>query len=487
MTFPKPLVALLLSLTVWMAAPCWAETPTEARLTIVDGDAVVIRGASKSPAPLGLALKAGDIIETGHSAHLVRIEFDNKSILDLGPNTFVLLRPPLVSRKATVQSLAYVASGWIKVTAAPKDKSMVMAPQLEVQTAGALVINVGPDSIYAFAESGQATALSRSDSAAGTSEAVISPGQLVSASGGATRQLAQTAQSAWLRDVPRGFRDRLPRFIDQFANADATLATSRPVLGSDIETWLKLEPALSESLRLRWEGLEGNIDTSTTTKSAVLPAARPTVNKDNASVPSSNVPVAPPSPAPILPAMANSTERLVVASLDDPQRSVQDGWITPITFAEFDGDARSAPIRYRDGALLVEGKFVDKGLSKWAGVGVKMTLPNGALDASSYKSLEIHLGAGPTGGRKLRVRLLGVDIRLQRSGCYPVFEQVVSTRAQAYNIPVSSFVPDDFCGTTGASAKNTLREFYGVEVTDLMRPVKARAVRFNVGSVSLLK
>jgi hypothetical protein len=490
MIFLQPLSVLALVLAVCIAAPCRAQTPTEARLTIVDGDAALIRGSSRAAAPVGLALRAGDIVETGKATHLVRIEFVDRTILDLGPRTLVLLRPPLASRHAGQKPSAYVLSGWAKVTAPPSGEASVLAPVLEVKASGSVVVNVLPQEAYAFAESGQGLASARGDVPTDKAAVALAGEQFVAASDNEVRLVSQ-APTSWVRDVPVGLRDRLPRRFDQYANADVAPAEGRAVNAADIEPWLRSEPALRGALRPRWDALLRDAEA----KAVVPPSPRlppaPVPATRSASVLPAQPPTLPVQPPPTLPAPSAVappvvTERLDVATFTGPDRSAQGGLITPIAFAEREGDASYAPLAHQNGELLVKGQFNDKGQSAWGGVGLTVNTP-AAVDASSYKVLRIRLAAATPGVRSLRVRLLGVDRRLQRSGCYPVFAQAVSMQMRSYDIPLDRFAPDEFCGTAGASAASTLSQFFGVEVADALRPVEARAVQFSIGSVSLLK
>src|SRR5688500_12480666 len=63
--------------------------------TIVDGDALVMRGALKFAASEGLPVFADDIVHTGEATRIARIELGAGGALDAGPNTKIWLRPRL--------------------------------------------------------------------------------------------------------------------------------------------------------------------------------------------------------------------------------------------------------------------------------------------------------------------------------------------------------------------------------------------------------
>ncbi|MDB6002525.1 MAG: hypothetical protein JWP52_4224, partial [Rhizobacter sp.] len=76
-------------LWVWMlcltaALPAAAATAvpaaTVAIVTILDGDASLVRVAAKSPLAEGVRLQATDIVDSSDKARLVRLEFGNGTV-----------------------------------------------------------------------------------------------------------------------------------------------------------------------------------------------------------------------------------------------------------------------------------------------------------------------------------------------------------------------------------------------------------------------
>ena len=74
----------LLGLVLALALPAGAAP---ARITIVDGAAVVIDGARRFTATEGLLLGDRALIETGPAAVLLRVEWPDGSAADFGPAT----------------------------------------------------------------------------------------------------------------------------------------------------------------------------------------------------------------------------------------------------------------------------------------------------------------------------------------------------------------------------------------------------------------
>ena len=503
MTIPKLLAAAAISWVASMSAPCRAEPPPVARLTIVDGDATLIRAASRYAAPNGLALAAGDIIESTKSAHLVRIEFADKAIVDLGPRTRVLLRPALPTRAASVRPLVYALSGWIKLTPPPAAQAAVVAPSIEVLTSGAVVLHMEPQEVSVFAESGEGVVSARGELAAEGGPVLFKAGQYVSAADGAPPRLARQAPSAWIQGVPAALRDRLPSRLDQFTDAKVALKGPRALTPTDVDAWLAAEPALRQGLRTRWDALAREADArdaaarglrpapeaehvQAVSKTASPAAASPLPSLAPARAPATVLAASMASPAIASAAQGNPLERFDTATFAAADKSVQGRAIALVAYSERAGEAAHAPLAVRNGELLVRGEFVEKGQSAWAGVGVSVNLYAGPTDASAFKTLRIRLGAA-AGVGSLRVRIVGADKQALKSGCYPVFQQAVTPQVRTYDIPLNRFVPEGFCGNAGIPAADTLGALVGLEVADTVRPFVSRAVNFNVGTVSLMK
>ena len=98
-----------------VVAVCQAQTPV-GLATVVEGDAVLVRQTTKLALKPGMRLMSGDLLQTGPTSAVVRIEFGNGAIADLGPQTQVMLQPRLASGAKRRQAPLYALSGWIKLS-----------------------------------------------------------------------------------------------------------------------------------------------------------------------------------------------------------------------------------------------------------------------------------------------------------------------------------------------------------------------------------
>src|SRR5436190_1159606 len=107
-----------LLLILWMALPAlaFAAAPV-ATVTILDGDApVVVRDAAKLVLAEGVRLLPDDIVEAGDKTRLLRVEFADGAILDIGPATRLLLSPRLAGERAKRPAKVYLLQGFAKLT-----------------------------------------------------------------------------------------------------------------------------------------------------------------------------------------------------------------------------------------------------------------------------------------------------------------------------------------------------------------------------------
>ncbi len=521
----KLFLSALAVFVAWTALPGLADPDSTARLTLLDGEAALIRGARKSAAPLGLRLQDGDIIESSRETGLVRIEFADKRILDLGPDTRVLLRPSLAPGDTRARPYAYVLSGWTKLSTPQNKEGTLLAPSMEALTSGVVLLQVKPKEAFAFAEAGP-TQFAARGGASSTVSMPLSEGQFLMAPDRSALASAPRPPNTWIKSVPSALRETLPPRIDRFAGINVPLDGSRDVNLADVEPWIATEPELRNLLQTQWAALLRDTEPrearsrplpraplpelaqNPVEKLAVapkapapapLPAPRPAAAPAPAPPPAPRPAPAPapptapaPPPAP-LPARAavpptdadNGATKLLVASFKGIARSAQGGEITPITYAEHAGDAVNAQLSVRDSELRVKGLFVTTGHSAWAGVGVSVNLKSGSFDATGYKMLRIRLNA--SGTNKLRIRLVGTDKRALQSGCYPIASQTVSANPREYEIPFSRFAPEAFCGNGGVPVTNSLSDLNGIEVVDAASPVIPREVQFGIGNISLLR
>lgn len=218
-------------------------------ITILEGEALIYRGAGRVRAAEGLALAPGDIVETAASTFM-QLELADRSVAQLGPATRAFLM-------ASSERSLYVLQGWAKVrlpTAEGKAVPLgVRTPLAELQSAPCtVVLHVLPAALTLFVEGGPVRVAERGAGAA-PAPLSLSEGALYQRKPGARGETVSAATSGLLQDMPRPFRDSLPLRAERWRD-QAVAAKAAPDFGyADVEPWLKAEPALRRPLVQRWK------------------------------------------------------------------------------------------------------------------------------------------------------------------------------------------------------------------------------------------
>jgi hypothetical protein len=236
--------ALALAVGTAQAAPL-------AQLTILDGEALLLRDAAKLAAAEGVALQADDIVELGPQARLLRLEFADGTLLDLGPGSRALMAPRLAGERARAR--VYLLAGWAKASV-PKGQSFaLLSPALDFNagaaTTAVLALPAGGGSAQLFAEAGELQ-LRRPGAAAQTLKA----GELLSLAGGKAQTLNRPSPD-FVQAMPRAFLDSLPARAALFKGKEVAPKRLAALAYADAQPWLTAETPLRRAYLPRWRPL----------------------------------------------------------------------------------------------------------------------------------------------------------------------------------------------------------------------------------------
>ncbi len=236
----------LLLPVAWPLSTAAAPAPAAALVTIIEGDAIVLRDTARFAAAEGLRLRADDIITTGTAARLVRIELDDGKTLDLGPATQLMLLPRPLAREAGGVPTAYLLQGWLKLTVPAKaaTPAALATPRLDVvRIGGTLIASVAAEQLWVFAEAGGVDLQRRRD---GKTQALqpLRDGDSFLLAGNGPASVSRTPPAALRGQVPRPFLDTLPRRADRFAGRTVEPVRPAEVAYAEIAPWVNAEPAL---------------------------------------------------------------------------------------------------------------------------------------------------------------------------------------------------------------------------------------------------
>lgn len=231
------------ALLAWALALPVQAAALAATVTIVDGEAVLLRGVAKAALAEGVRLAAGDIVETTAAARLLRLELDDGLAVDLGPASRLQLGPRLAGEATRRVAPLYLLRGWAKLSAVAGEA----APQLlnvysgSLLQQGALVAFVGNGQAWVFDESGAPQVMERP---ARGSPMTLASGQFYTRTGSNPGQVLARAPAEALREVPRAFRDTLPRRHAQVVTKPVAAQPQPQPSFDEVQEWLRGESAL---------------------------------------------------------------------------------------------------------------------------------------------------------------------------------------------------------------------------------------------------
>lgn len=237
--------ALLAAGLLWPAA-CVARV---AVVTIVDGEARIVDGARAYAPTVGMRLAPGALIDTAADAVLLRVEWDDGRMLDLGPATRAMVSPPAVAARRA--PMLYLLAGWAKQTTGVVVDAQRL-PGLELTSvSGVVVSHVAAEGSVAFVESGQVEALAH-----GAREAIaLRQGDSLSAGGDEKPLASPRAPPGFAARMPRSFRDTIARRLPQLGDR-AVEAKALPAPGyAELAPWLAAEPAIRRDFPKRFAAL----------------------------------------------------------------------------------------------------------------------------------------------------------------------------------------------------------------------------------------
>jgi hypothetical protein len=252
----RSLWSLLLTVPLFAsAAPPAAPLAT---LTIVDGEAVLIREAARYAPAEGVRLLREDIVETGTQGRLLRIEFPDGLIADLGPATRLQIAPKLAGR---APGRFYLLQGWVKVTAPASLASPVFNTPLFDATAIAqrAVVLVQPQDANAFAEAGE-VALTELLDGRPLGNVTLKGEQFLTRAGAARAGVAPRPTAAFIQRVPKDFLDTLPSRLERFKTREVDPTRLSGIAYDDVSAWIDAEAGLRAGFVLRWKGEARNAD-----------------------------------------------------------------------------------------------------------------------------------------------------------------------------------------------------------------------------------
>ena len=232
-----------------------AATPRAPLVTILDGDAVLLRDGARLALAEGVRLQTGDLIATGAQAHVLRIEFPGDLAVALGPDT----RAMLVTNLGDASHAGmYLLQGWVKMVAPAGVAGELRSATADASaTEGTLILSVlgaaGETRAQAFVESGSARVQPR---APGAALQPLKGGEMLALGPhGARPERSRGTSPAFVQAMPRAFMDPLPLRAAAFDGRDVAPRRLGDMSYADAQPWIDAEPPLREVFAKRWKRL----------------------------------------------------------------------------------------------------------------------------------------------------------------------------------------------------------------------------------------
>ncbi len=243
---------LALCALAWVALPAAAQSL--ATVTILEGDAFILRGAQRLIATEGVTVLRGDIVHTGERAFM-RLESTDGTIADLGATSRLMVAPPERRARAGIGD-AFLLSGWLKLTAAPKGPPpSVWMSTVELQElTGTVVVRVAGDEVDLFVERGDARAALRP---AAPPALALKPGEYFVRKSAQRPVVSPRPASSFLSALPPAFRDTLPSRLAKFSGTKVEPKRAAAFTYAEVEDWLTTDVAVRRHLLPRWRGRLG--------------------------------------------------------------------------------------------------------------------------------------------------------------------------------------------------------------------------------------
>ena len=245
-----------------------AAPPPAHRFTLLEGDAIVIDGARAFAAAPGVLLKPWAIVETKADSRLVRIEFADGSMVDLGPQTRIMLVPRGFAPRENKVPALYLLAGWVKQSSAAGGSAAgLVTPAIDLLPFNGVVVVQASATLHrVFVESGRVKLVERRREGERPS---FGSGEMYAAEAGAAGSVTPRPSADFIDKMPRMFRETIPSQAARFQDNDVEAAALPAPEYAALRDWLVAEPAIRRDFPRRFavlarqkafrSGLEANL------------------------------------------------------------------------------------------------------------------------------------------------------------------------------------------------------------------------------------
>jgi hypothetical protein len=220
-------------------------------VTILGGKASVIRGLSQFDALEGVRLQSDDLVRTDKDAFL-RVEYDDETWIELGPETSVQMSHPGGTR--VNRPALYLMTGWLKIGCGKADaaakRSLASIGMDLLDLSGAIVVHALDGTLTVFAEQGSARWVDRAPH--GSPSVVMNPGDFLVAGRDNPPKLQRRPAAEFIAAMPHQYRDTLPIRYSLFSSRSVLPKDQHDFAYADVEAWIDAEPTVRRQFLTTW-------------------------------------------------------------------------------------------------------------------------------------------------------------------------------------------------------------------------------------------
>jgi len=233
-----------LALLVFPLVAVAADPPSI--VTLLEGDAAIVRGATRYALAEGVRILPGDIIEVADKG-LAQIEFADGSALAMGAGARLLTVSTLSGKPANAEY--YVLRGALKLTGVKQDARFRFGSQVVTvrPVEGDVVLVVGGSEGSVFVETGETQVT------VGSSTVRLRGGDFYTRRDGRAGAVSPRPSKAFVASLPKLFFDPLPQRMGRYENRLVEPRRAEEVSYASVEAWLKAPPAIRLPLVTRFE------------------------------------------------------------------------------------------------------------------------------------------------------------------------------------------------------------------------------------------
>jgi hypothetical protein len=223
-----------------------------ATVTLLEGPAELVRGATRYALAEGVRLQSGDIIEVRDKG-LAQIEFPDGVALALGAGTRLLAVS--IPRGKSVAGDYYVIHGRLKLSGVKQGARLrVVTPIFTLMPAeGIAVLAVDGGEGSVFVESGETRIVEAPAKGGASAPLRLKGGEFFTRKAGQKGAVAPRPSPAFVGALPKVFLDTLPARMARYKERQVPPKQIGNVSYAEVEAWLKAPPEIRRPLVSRFE------------------------------------------------------------------------------------------------------------------------------------------------------------------------------------------------------------------------------------------